>query len=75
MGLFSYEGPSETQVEGTSYSEAKRVLIVMGQLFDKPDKKLFGMVRGPEITYPLTSQCAVQSAITLLEERERLHSL
>lgn len=77
FGLFSKEGPNETQVEGTSTEiilKAKgwsRVLKedVNEQPFEQPDKTVYGRIRGPEMTYPLTSQCAIQSAITILKER------
>lgn len=78
FGMFSKEGPNELQVEGTSTEimlKAKgwsRILKedVNEQPFEEPDKILLGRIRGPEMTYPLTSQCAVQSAITIVKERD-----
>ena len=78
FGLFSKEGPNETQVEGTSTEIIlrargwSRILTedVNEQPFEEPDKTVYGRIRGPEMTYPLTSQCAVQSAITIVKERD-----
>lgn len=80
FGLFSKEGPNESQVEGTSTEiilKARgwsRILKedVTEQPFEEPDKTILGRIKGPEMTYPLTSQCAVQSAITIVKERDSI---
>lgn len=79
-GFFSKEGPTRNQVAGTRFEFIVRgsgwknrlTTGVDQQPDNPPDVQLYGIIKGPEPTYPATSQCAVQSAVTIVKERERI---
>jgi len=76
-GYFSREGPTEKQMEETSFS-----LTMYGEGYsdgqtttgrtDKPDKKIVVRVSGPEPGYVATPILMVQAAVVLLKEKENL---
>uniref|UniRef100_A0A8C4N787 Saccharopine dehydrogenase-like oxidoreductase n=1 Tax=Eptatretus burgeri TaxID=7764 RepID=A0A8C4N787_EPTBU len=75
FGIFSHEGPTEKQMQGTSFS-----MTFFGEGFsqtqdmkqDKPEQKITTQVRGPDPGYVATSILMVQSGLTLLQERSAL---
>ena len=79
-GLFSKEGPTREQVAGTRFecviraSGWKERMTADQPSVRAPDVQVHGLVKGPEVTYPTTSQCAVQSAIVLVKERAAIQA-
>jgi len=79
FGLFSKEGPSEKQVDETSFECIIRATGWKGKKLapdeepnTPPDHEVIGWIKGPEPAYPLTAQCLIQSAITIMKEREKI---
>lgn len=78
LGFFSKEGPTPQQVADTRFEVFVRGSGWKTRLNNDeypthaPDGQLYGRITGPEPTYPGTSQCAVQSAITLVKERHKI---
>jgi short subunit dehydrogenase-like uncharacterized protein len=76
-GFFSEKGPTRTQVATTRFQfiirgsgwNEKLAVPVDQQPNRPPDVQLYGTVNGPEPTYPTTSQCAVQAAVTLVRDQ------
>lgn len=73
-GLFSKEGPSREMAEGTTFA-----LTLIGKGWNRkvgsryerdPERKVIVKVCGKNIGYGSTSECLVQSALTILEEND-----
>ncbi|CAG0914768.1 unnamed protein product [Notodromas monacha] len=80
FGAFSDEGPSKSQIEGCRFSE-----ILIGTGWDEklprnvshqqePNTTKILEVAGPDPGYVGTSICLVQSALTILKEKNKLPS-
>ena len=78
FGLFSHEGPTREQMDGTSFH-----MTFYGKGFSKDyqgditaeskmDKKIVTRVVGPELAYIATPICMVQAALVILNERESM---
>lgn len=75
-GIFSHEGPTRQQLNSTSFSmtfyaqgySSKAVLDAK----QKPDKRVVTQVSGPEPGYIATPIFVVQSAIVLLNDRDKI---
>lgn len=78
FGFFTKQGPTLQQVAETRFEVIVRASGWKEQLnadqkpTRAPDTQLYGIIRGPEPTYPTTSQCAIQSAVTLVRERLKI---
>eukprot|EP01025_Chloroclados_australasicus_P062016 TRINITY_DN8144_c0_g1_i6.p1 TRINITY_DN8144_c0_g1~~TRINITY_DN8144_c0_g1_i6.p1 ORF type:complete len:415 (+),score=37.65 TRINITY_DN8144_c0_g1_i6:171-1415(+) len=75
-GVFQKTSPSEQHIQNTRF---EKTLFVTGYSNgppkdnnQKPDKEICIKVRGPEMGYVTTPITIVQSAITLLEEKDKL---
>lgn len=75
MGIFSKDGPTREQVDGTSFS-----MSFVGEGFSseevektgKHDKKISTKVSGPEPGYITTPIAMVQAGLTLLQEQDKM---
>lgn len=79
VGFISKSGPTRQQVEETSYS-----MYVVGHGYstklndpdeihmDKPNKTMVVKISAPEPAYVTTALCMVQTALTVLQETEKL---
>lgn len=79
FGLFSKEGPSEKQIDEASFECIIRATGWKGKKLSPdeepstpPDHQVIGCIMGPELAYPGTSQCLIQSAITIVKERGKI---
>ncbi|XP_042322493.1 saccharopine dehydrogenase-like oxidoreductase [Sceloporus undulatus] len=74
-GYFRKEGPTEKQIEGTSFE-----MIFLGEGYSlgkdpqqgKPDVKICTRVKGPEPGYVATPRAMVQAGVTLLKDKSSL---
>lgn len=78
-GFFSKEGPTEEQIKGASFQ-----ITFVGQGYDDgklpldhqhgspPTRKIVTKVSGPEVGYVTTPIAVVQSAYTILRDREQI---
>lgn len=74
FGVFSHKGPSQEQLDGTSF---RMEFVAQGydgapSAGEKPTKVLKGCVRGPEPGYVATPIIVSQCALTLLDERAKI---
>lgn len=79
LGMFSKDGPTKEQIEGTSFD-----MFIVGHGYDnklsdpneqhaeKPNKTVVIKVSGPEPAYAATPICMVQTALVVLKETEKL---
>ncbi|KAI1287095.1 Saccharopine dehydrogenase-like oxidoreductase [Halotydeus destructor] len=82
LGLFKNEGPTEEQIAGTTFEVTLKAIgwqerftgSIDEQPASAPDKTMYGRITGPEPTYRSTGICAVQSAITLVEESKKFEN-
>lgn len=80
LGFATKKGPTQAQVDGTSFEIVLRARgwrekykgPLSGEPDSEPDKTLYARITGPEPTYPATSMCLIQAAITLVKERDSI---
>eukprot|EP00455_Lapot_gusevi_P005638 TRINITY_DN12418_c0_g1_i10.p2 TRINITY_DN12418_c0_g1~~TRINITY_DN12418_c0_g1_i10.p2 ORF type:complete len:111 (+),score=32.84 TRINITY_DN12418_c0_g1_i10:258-590(+) len=69
LGAFSHAGPTETQMRGTSF---RFDMFASGTDASGQSVSRHVLVTGPEPGYVATPILVVQSALCILEERDRL---
>ena len=77
--MITEDGPSADQIDGASMEVTVKAIgwreEFKGSITEEPsrdpDKTLYAKVTGPEPTYPFTAICAIQSAITMIEEETK----
>lgn len=79
LGLFSKEGPSKKDVDGTSFS-----MTLLGKGWDlkcdsngaepehPPNKTVTVEINGPNLAYETSAICLVQAGLTVLEESDKM---
>ncbi|KAK2724007.1 hypothetical protein QYM36_002372 [Artemia franciscana] len=79
LGAFSHEGPTREEMDAMSFEMVfhgrgwqEKTAEPTDQHVEKPDKTLDVKVFGPEPGYYTCSITALQSAITVLEEKEKM---
>ncbi|XP_071834618.1 saccharopine dehydrogenase-like oxidoreductase [Apostichopus japonicus] len=75
FGAFSHEGPSDAQMAGTSFNFKFRGRGFSSEAVEKTEKEdmeIITQVDGPEMAYVATPIVMVQSALTILQEADKL---
>lgn len=75
FGAFSHEGPTDAQMAGTSFTfkfKGRGFSSEDVEKTEKEDMEIFTQVSGPEMAYITTPIVMIQSALTVLQETDKL---